>query len=671
MSQNWNTRKFAKQLGKSFFKILNDISDNEQILVVQKEVLPIINALFTFTQLTESTLARKIVLISEQLENEVSEILSTFPGMDLVFVIDARLDLAIPRPFKDVAKTLKLPVVNVVFCSWETQSCNALAHVNQERDTRIPHFIESQLETAGQVRLMSWNMLPFPQIDDNVLVANVLYNSEKQNMYSPSESFMQTATRSILLDNMVNCLHTLLNQTETTITNVVAMGTESWKLTQALRQRVEAEEDSEKNFIKETLYGDKYSGLETDLLVVERDMDPMTPLLTQLTYAGLVDDLYEFTPDAKTRQRKELSLKYAEDEVWQDLKFLNFGDLGSKLNVMAKNSDERYASRPKTDNLGELKQFVDAIPELQESRKLINKHIDLSAGILNEVENEQQSQFNRILELEQNMLSGVLDNRGSCDNILNLIYEGQLDSTRVVRLACLLSLCRNGFRDKDYELMKQELVDAFGIDICFQLERLASLGLFTSKSLLVHQNFSLWKKEYRNISYWLDTLPPAEDRQDSAKGEPRDASFAYCGVVPLSTRLIQMVYDRTVLSKNYNSQQPFIISRQPNIAKTAELISQIYGSPDFIHQESWMSALRKNKRRVTIGQPDPGASDIVLLVFLGGVTMGEIATLKFLQDKLRQKEIYKRFIIVSDGVTNGNRITNSSIHPSMRVQRNA
>lgn len=666
MSQNWNTRKFAKQLGKSFFKILNDISDNEQILVVQPEVLPAINSLFTFTQLTESTPARKIVLISEQLKTEVFEILNTFPGMDLVFVIDARLDLAIPTPLKAVVKELQTPVVNIVFCTWETQGCNVLVQVDQARDTRIPHYIESQLETSSRVQLMKWEMLPFPRLDDNILVANILYNSEKQNMYCPSESFMQTATRGILLDNMANCLHTLLNQTQTTITHAVAIGIESWKLVQALRQRVEVKEDDEKKFVKEALYGDKYSGLETDLIVIERDIDPMTPLLTQLTYAGLVDDLYEFTSDAKTKQRKDMSFKYMEDEVWEELKFLNFGDLGPKLNIMAKNSDERYAARPKTDNLGELKQFVDAIPELQEARKLINKHIDLSADILKEVENEQESQFNRILELEQNMISGALDNRGSCDSILDLLYEGQLSSTSILRLACIFSLCKNGLRDKDYEFMKQELVDAFGIEICFQLERLASIGLFTSKSLLARESRNLWRKEYRYISSWFETLPRTEDKPDSVKGESRDASFAYCGVVPLSTRLVQMVYDRSVLSKNYNSQQPFILSRQPSISKTEELISQIYGSQDLIREESWMCPLRKNKRRVTIGQPDPGTNDVAIIVFLGGITMGEMATLKFLQDKLRQKGVHKRFIIVSDGITNGNRTARSSINPSMR-----
>lgn len=652
MNSNWNTRKFSRILNKSFFKILNEIGTNEQILVVQPEVLPIINSLFTFTQLTESTPARKIVLISDQLKDEVSEILSTFPGMDLIFIIDVRLDFALPEPLKHVAQSLNLPVINIVFCTWETQAGNGLVK-NDPRmsDPRIPHFIESQLETSSMIKLIEWDMLPLPQLDNDILIANILYNSEQENMYAPSESFMEKATRGILVDNMVNCIEALLNHTQTDITHAVSFGKESKKFLQSLRQRLEMSENSEKLFVKEALYGDKYSGLETDLIVMERDMDPLTPLLTQLTYAGLIDDLYEFTPGAKTKNKKELSLKYTDDDIWEGLKFLNFGDLGAELNTMARNSDDKYSSRPKTDNLGELKQFVDAIPELQENRKLISKHIDLSADILKQVENEQESQFNRILELEQNMLSLVLDNRGSVDNILELIYEDQLPINTVLRLACVLSLCRNGLRDKDYEFIKQELVDAYGLNTLFQLERLTNKGLFTSKSLLSNTNCTMWRKEYRNISLWLDTLPRTEDVN---KEEP---SFAYCGVVPLTTRLIQLLYDRSVVSKNYNSQQPFIISKSSDVFKTDELIGQIYGDPNLIHTESWMLPLRKNKRRVTIGQPEPGTPEIVILVFIGGITMGEMATLKFLQERLRQKKIHKRFIIVSDGITNGNRFT--------------
>lgn len=64
-------------------------------------------------------------------------------------------------------------------------------------------------------------------------------------------------------------------------------------------------------------------------------------------------------------------------------------------------------------------------------------------------------QLNRILELEQDLLLGNLDNKSSCDSILDLLYEGQVGLKRIMRLLCLSSICKNGLRDKDYELLKK------------------------------------------------------------------------------------------------------------------------------------------------------------------------------------------------------------------------
>lgn len=669
MNSQWNTRKFSKKLGTSLCQILKEISVEDQILVVQPEVLPILNALLTFTQLTDSTPVRKIVVLGNQSHNDISDILDSIASVKLVFLIDIRLDLTIPSQLVHLVKSLGIANMNIVFCTWKSQRSNNLLENGSGEAGALSHFIISQLADTTIAQLLPWYMLPIPQIDDDVLLCNLLYNSARINMYSPATFSMHTATREMLLDNMINCLQDLIEETQSTITHTVSIGDESKKLVRLLRQRAEAKEDAEDVFIKETLYGDKYSGLETDLIVIERDMDPLTPLLTQLTYAGLLDDLHELTSDGKLKDTESTTLKYLNDEIWDDLKFLNFGALGPRLNQIARDLQNSYDARHKAESVGEIKQFVESLASLQERQKLLKMHTTLSSDVLQEVETNDSLQFNRILELEQDLLLGNLDNKNSCDSILDLVYEGQTDVNRVLRLLCLSSLCKNGLRDKDYEIIKRNLIDTYGIEICFQLERLTLSGLFTCKSFLTNQFSASWKKEYRYISTWLDTLPPIEDDEagktelvgNNDASRPRDATFAYCGMVPLSIRLIQLLYDRSVLSKSYSSQQPFIISREPSALKTEELFEQIYGRSGMVQQENWMPTVRKNKKRVTVGQVDYKTNDIAIVVFLGGVTLGEIATLKFLQNKLREKDINKRFIVVSDGLINGNRIIESSV----------
>ncbi|QLQ80826.1 hypothetical protein HG537_0E01810 [Torulaspora globosa] len=660
MSSQWNTRRLSKKLASSLCGILREICSKDQILVLQPEMVSVIGEFISFSQLTSSTPVRKIIALNGQTINDLSSILNSTIEMEVVFLIDVRSDLSIPAVLPDILDKLSLKAVNLIYCSWETQKANCLVNYGQDEGFKIRHFIQSQLPKEIDVHLHRLDMLALPQIDDNLLIGNFLFNSDGGNMYSPRVFSMQSATRAILVDNMANCLQSLIKETKSIITDAIAFGEESKRLVHLLRGRIEASEDEEETFIKDTLYGDKYSGIEKDLIVFERDMDPLTPLLTQLTYSGLLDEIYGLSTDGKVNGLEDVALKYRTDEIWDNLKFMNFGALGPQLNQMAKDLQDKYDARHKAESVGEIKQFVESLSSLQAKQKLLKVHTTLSSNVLQEVENNASIQFNRILELEQNLLLGNLDHRSSCDSLLELIYEGEVSLKRILRLICLSSLCKYGLRDKDYELIKRELIDSYGIETCFQLERLTLSGLFSSKSLLATHN-SAWNKEYRYISTWLDTLPPIEDeatevpnlKSSHDAANPRDATFAYCGVIPLAVRFVQLLYDRSVISKNYASQQPYIISRRPSLAKTGPLFEQIYGNANLVHEESWLLDLKKNKKRVTIGQKDNKTSDITIIAFLGGVTLGEIATLKFLQNKLQAMNINKRFIFVCDGIING------------------
>ncbi len=58
--------------------------------------------------------------------------------------------------------------------------------------------------------------------------------------------------------------------------------------------------------------------------------------------------------------------------------------------------------------------------------------------------------------------------------------------------------------------------------------------------------------------------------------------------------------------------------------------------------------------------------DLTLLVFIGGITRGEISTIKFLQERLRSMDIPKEFVIVTDGIITGNEIFAKHISALMK-----
>ena len=678
-SSRWNTRKFKKTVATKFCKILNDVSRDDLILVIQPSLLPFVNGLLTFKELTETTTVRKIVLLDDQLKNDLSDILSTMPNFGLVFLIDARVDLTLPQTLILTVEKLERDVVDIIYCTWDTQITNNLS--------RIPHFIQSRLNCDREIKLYPWQMLPLPQFDDDVLLANILYNGDDDNLYNPYEQLMESATRNILLDNMVCCVESLLRETSTFITKSVAIGNYSNRFVELLRTRIQSNEDQMDKLIRETLSNDGSNvNVETDLIVIERDVDPLTPLLSQLTYIGILDDLFRFSPSGKLTGKEDISLDHINDDVWNELKYLNFGAVGPNLVSMAKDLQVKYDARNSAGTVDEIKEFVDSLALLQERQKLLKLHTTLSSDVLQKVETDYTLQFNELLELEQDILANNLSPTIATDKILDLVYEGTVTYQRILRLACLLSVCHISLRDKDFDNLKKGLVDNYGVEVCFELERLTRRGLLTSRTIQqgLDRDGSLTsvrlRREYKYVSSWVHTIgnsdeEPATTSASKTSQPRRDITFAYCGVAPLSIRYVQFLYDRSILSRSYSSQQTFIKSREPSCANLQELFEKIYGSvPDLISEHRWSreapSPVEPQSRRAKKvdsgttrrGLLTGGNPDVCIVVFLGGVTAGEMATLKFLQQKLRERGIHKRFLLVADGLINGD----ASVRPRSR-----
>ncbi|CCE61746.1 hypothetical protein TPHA_0B00740 [Tetrapisispora phaffii CBS 4417] len=676
MNLSSNIRSFSKVVKRRLYNTLSGFNSQGQLLVVQDNVLPYLNSLLTFSELTENTRVQKIVTIKNNVGNDITDVLSAVPGLDLLFLIDIRLELKLNSDLHAYLKLNNLPIVNVIFVSWETQNSNNLLSIEINEEVKIHHFIEQQLlETtpASQINLKPWEILPIPHIDDNLLICDVLFNDKNESLYTPKISSMNKATKNILKDNMINALQSILKQTNTNITHSVAFGDLSKSMVYILKQRIESQRDTTDEFIVETLYSGNNSLIETDLLIFERSIDPLTPLLTQLTYSGIIDDIYSLGSDGKIKG-KDIKFDYIKDSNWQNLKFSNFGTLGPMLNKLAKDLQAQYDSRHQAETVGEIKKFVDSLGSLQEQQKYLKEHTNLCSEVLDDVENNETLNFKKLLDLEQDILLNNIDHSNSCEVILEIIYENSVNRKHIIRLLCIISLCHGGIKDSYYSTIKSELIDTYGIEICFLLEKLAETGLFVSKSQLTNakkypQLFNnnsdvkaLWNKEYKLISTIFDTFP--DDGNDALVDiseqilQSNEPTFAYCGVVPLFYRLIQMLHDRTTLSKSYSSHQPFMVSEIPNLAKTDELLEQVYGNSNIAESIIWNPVTKEITKPLKKNNNKKGHYNISILVFIGGISYSEVAVIKLLQEKIKAKGISKRFIIITDGIINGERYIN-------------
>lgn len=647
------------------FSTLARIKDNskEQVLIVQTNLIKDLDRLTKFTELTNATGVQNIVT----LDDHVSKNIARIEDAQLVVLLDVRMDLVAPATLKQLLSDNPTKTFQILFYCWKTQKSNIL--LSQGTDSQSPgyisHYIASQLPT--NCSLIPLYTVPSPYWDEDVLITHQLFNLEGWNMYYPKLPSMQIATRELLTDNIVCCLQWIIQESDIIITNVVAFGPESAKIADSLKSRIEVNRTSEEKALIDGLYGndDNNYPVNTDLIIMERGMDPLTPLLTNLTYAGLINETYDSDSGFEIGNGDELirvNLDSSQDNIWDQLKFLNFGAIGPRLNQLANNLQEQYDSRHEAETVGEIKKFVESLSSLQERQKLLKMHTTLSSSILEKVEDSKSLQFNRILEFEQDILSGSIDLRATLDELTSLIYENDCDVIQILALACIHSLTKQALRDKDYESLQRDLVDAYGFSICAQLDRLDEGRLFTATkpdSIQDTQSFSLLRRDYRTISRIMNTMPQ-EEGDGGVPETPRDASFAYCGVVPLSTRLIQSLYDSSSLHQQNVAQLPFSISRDARPAGLEDAVTQIYG-PDALRQESWTALKRKSSRKskqIRI-RTDKSDADTSIIVYVGGVTAGEIATIKFIEQSLKKSGINRRFLIVADGIINKERLLRS------------
>ncbi|GJJ06549.1 hypothetical protein Clacol_000741 [Clathrus columnatus] len=130
------------------------------------------------------------------------------------------------------------------------------------------------------------------------------------------------------------------------------------------------------------------------LIIIDRQVDLLTPLLTQLTYEGLIDEMIgikntnveipasllalanqnpqptagssaaALPRDGKDKKKKYL-LSSSTDPLLNELRDLNFSQIGKKLSKVARRLDEDYKSRLKAKTVAQLKEFVGKLGGLQ------------------------------------------------------------------------------------------------------------------------------------------------------------------------------------------------------------------------------------------------------------------------------------------------------------------
>ncbi|KAM8866504.1 vacuolar protein sorting-associated protein 33A [Synchiropus picturatus] len=358
------------------------------------------------------------------------------------------------------------------------------------------------------------------------------------------------------------------------------------------------------------------------LLLLDRNVDLLTPLATQLTYEGLIDEIYGITngyvklPPEKFAQKKQgetskdlpteakkLQLNSAE-ELYAEIRDKNFNAVGAALSKKAKIISAAFEERHNAKTVGEIKQFVSQLPHMQAARSSLANHTSV-AELIKDITTSES--FFDNLTVEQEFMTGV-----DTDKVNTYIEDciAQKDPLiKILRLVCMQSVCNNGLKQKILDYYKREILQTYGYEHMLTLNNLEKGGLLKLQTGS-RNNYPTIRK---TLKLWME---------DANEQNPNDISYVYSGYAPLSIRLTQVL-------------------ARPGWRSIEEVLKMLPG-PHFEERQQLPPGLHKKRQQ--------GENRTTLVFFLGGVTYAEIAALRFLS---QMEDSGMEYVIATTKLING------------------
>ncbi|TIA83950.1 hypothetical protein E3P98_00483 [Wallemia ichthyophaga] len=371
------------------------------------------------------------------------------------------------------------------------------------------------------------------------------------------------------------------------------------------------------------------------LVVVDRSTDLITPMCIQLTYLGLIDEyigvknahvevdasLIEGTQPNNTPSTSALSAKKKKkhllstftDPVYEELRDINFSQIGVYLNKIAKTIDQRYKDRHTANTVKEIKDFVGRLGGLQSEHQSLQLHTALSELLL---EFTKSDTFGAVLEVQQNLLAGY-EFQSQISAIEGLIYE-EAPIHNVLRLIVLGHICDGNIKSKTMEQLKGEILQTYGYQYL-------TLLITLEEHILAHNHsFSQIRKYFALFV------------EDVNEAKPNDISYAYSGYAPLSLRIVQCAAQKSAVK----SPLP-----DSTIQSKANNIDSFGGFTDSL---KFVKGGIVQDRFDGLPKEDNGGMKKTLVFFVGGVTFAEIAALRLMSSQIKDRD----FVVATTDILN-------------------
>lgn len=329
-TENNLASKFQRFNDKTLENLINQISkiySSNNLLVLDAVLSPLINSLTNFTKLKELGKFQNIVWLDNELVSIGSSVLAKYASLIVVVPTSSLENINILNKLihsQPDLHSLKLNIIvkdlNMSFMYQINKVFNGI--VNFE-SILSPEKYQKPISVTSRIKIYNWKTSPI--YTDEILVTEInkfngiddYFSKPLKQVNQLSEALMQ-----LLFMGIQNGKHDHLFK----LRNIYGKGNHSKLLIDQL-QNSKIPEFMNENMT--TLEIDFYSDVlhsNTDLVVLERNLDFTSCIFNQLNYHGIIDDMFSIKfENIEQLLSNEISKSLANDKLYsQDLKHLNF-----------------------------------------------------------------------------------------------------------------------------------------------------------------------------------------------------------------------------------------------------------------------------------------------------------------------------------------------------------
>ena len=354
--------------------------------------------------------------------------------------------------------------------------------------------------------------------------------------------------------------------------------------------------------------------------IFDRVNDMLTPLCSNFIYEGLIDEYFGINLNTAKVPSNILGKKLGEknkdektkldlsknEKFYTQIKDYNFNKIKIFLNNRLKEHNKMLEESKENNDLKQIRENLLKIKLVKEERPSLINQINLADHISKSKKIPREHLF---LFYEQSLLLGETPSTffEAIDD--ELAKKGDLYN--IIRILSIYSLINGGIKYKIFDSLRKDIINIYGFQELFFLNNLEKL-----KILKYYESSNIF---YYDLNKKLKLINDSVDLNN-----PNDTSYSFSGYCPIFIRLIEKAF-----SKGWNTIK--------------DLIKKIANEFDFPEDESQIiDSNNKDKK-------------FILLVFIGGITYGELASIRY----LNKTSDDKKFIVLTTNMINSRKILNS------------